>query len=92
VPGPEPRRPWQALAAVYAFVGGAVANALVFVIPWFAALAAGLAITFSLATATALRQRASEAARITEAYSAAFVMLIWPVLFFVALALWGGWQ
>jgi hypothetical protein len=92
VPGPELRRPWQALAAVYAFLGGAVASALLFVFPWFAALAAGLAITFGLAAVTALRQRGSEAARIIEAYSAAFVMLIWPILFFIALALWDGWQ
>lgn len=69
-----------------------MANALMFVIPWFAALAAGLAITFGLATVTALRQRGSEAARIIEAYSAAFVMLLWPVLFFIALALWDRWQ
>jgi hypothetical protein len=86
------RRPYQALAAGYAFVGGAVANGLIFVVPWPVALAAGLTITFGLAAMTALRRRGSEAARIMAAYPTAFLVVIWPVLFFVALALWGGWE
>jgi Ca2+/H+ antiporter len=78
-------------------VGGSVFIALLFVEPKFdeagvaflLASAVGLAVTFTLAIVTALRSKAPRALGIMTAYSFAFVMLTWPVLFTAAAVLGG---
>jgi hypothetical protein len=89
---PRRRRRFEALAALYAFIGGSVATALLFAELTFGAIAIGLALTFMLAVVTAIRSKASGAVGIMVAYSFAFTLLTWPVPFVVALVLSGGWQ
>ena len=84
------RRTFQTLAAVYALTGGAIAAALIAAGLFLEAFAAGLIVTLGLAAATAHRRRGTEAAGIIVAYSLAFVLVLWPFLVLVGLALWGG--
>ncbi len=89
---PRSRYRFQALAAVYAVVGGAIAATLLFAGLSFGALAIGLAATTALVMVTATRSSASGALGIMIAYSLAFALLTWPVLLLIAETLWGTWQ
>jgi hypothetical protein len=89
---PPPRRRFQALATLYALVGGAIAIALLFARLGFGAPAIGLAATGALVVVTAVRSRASGVLGILIAYSFAWALLTWPVMLFIAGALWGTWQ
>lgn len=86
---PRRRRSFEALAGLYALLGGAVALALLGAGLSFAALAIGLAVTFALAVLTAVRSKAPGATAVMMAYSFAFAMLSWPILWLLALALGG---
>ncbi len=88
----DPRRPLQALAAVSALIGGSIAAALLFAGLSFGAFAVGLAVTFALATAAALRSERQDRFGLVAAYAFAFAILTWPVLLLVAGALWGKWE
>jgi Ca2+/H+ antiporter len=82
----------QALAAVQALIGGAIAAGLLFAGLSFGAFAIGLVVMFALAVVTARRSEASGSVGIMMGYSFACAMFTWPVLLLVAGAVWGKWQ
>ena len=86
------RRPYQALAAGYALIGGAIATGLLFAGLAVGAFVAGLAVMLALAVATGLRSEASATVGFMMGYSFACAALSWPVLLVISGALWGKWQ
>lgn len=90
---PRRRRLFGALAAVYALIGGLIFVALLLTGPLWGAFAIGVAVTLALALVTGLHSKFPGALGITLAYSFAFALFIWPVLWlFLGGALWGKWQ
>jgi Ca2+/H+ antiporter len=89
---PSRRRGRQALAAVYALVGGSIAGVLLFTLSSFWALVIGLAAMVALGAMTARRSEVPGAVGIMIAYTFAFALLTWPVLLLIAGGLWGTWE
>ncbi len=83
------RRRLQALAFLYATVGGLVAVGLLVAGLTWSAVAIGLVVTLGLARAGARRSPFDGALRILLAYAFAFGVFVWPALLLVAVALLG---
>jgi hypothetical protein len=92
LPPPSSRLRLQALAALCATVGGLAAMGLMLAGLWIVGFVVGVAITLALVGATAHRSGLPGALAFVLAYAFALGLFIWGPLFFVALALWGGWQ
>lgn len=83
------RRGLIAASVVLALLGGVVAVALLFAGLGLGAVAIGLAVTFTPASLLAAGRNRRRAGGVLLGYSFAFAMLTWPLLWFLALAIWG---